>query len=133
MTREMETAGDFAFELSPSQVEAAVKWWGEQWIPADSRDAFRAALRSVLSDSDSVKTAGTWTASNGGTLYLRVDYDPDQLLLLAVLQVRPCAGCLFSAREIFPYKTRMRISRAVVEVEEREAPDFRFLHWKALP
>ena len=112
--------------LTPEVINAAADWWASEWIPDDTRTAFREALVSTLSDEELVEREGHIICS-GAVLVLHVDYDPFDLLLVAVNKVTPCTGAMFSARNLLPQKTVMRIEADRIEVKSGYGAQYKII------
>ena len=101
------------FQITEAHAEAAANWCAKQWIPDDTRDAFRAAVRETLLEPD-VGTGRDWYSN--GRLLLACDYDPQGPLLSAVKKVVPdCRGFLFSAKGLLYGKTYTWLAHDEIE------------------
>lgn len=88
--------------------EKCAQWWADRLEIEEKRDAFKQALAPKIHEK----------------MILRVEYDPDDILLEALHEVGiKCRGVLFSAKGIFPAKTTMKI-REQVRVKEGYGADF---------
>jgi hypothetical protein len=67
-------------KLPAECINAVVAWWAERWIPNETREAFRAALRLRLEAFETDVPPG----SVGWLVQLDCDYDPKGMLLDAV-------------------------------------------------
>lgn len=88
-------------KLPAECINAVVAWWAERWIPNDTREAFRAALRLRLEAFETDVPPG----SVGWLVQLDCDYDPKGMLLDAVHDAGvECRGFMFSAQGLLPSK-----------------------------
>lgn len=94
-------------KLDENTASIASNWWAERFLIDDKRDQFRAELHRRLVDG-----SHELDDERGFGLSMSVDYDPEGTILDVVVAVGiECRGFMFSAKGIFPYKTRMRIYR----------------------
>jgi hypothetical protein len=88
-------------KLPAECINAVVAWWAERWIPNDTREAFRAALRLRLEAFEHDAPAGYC----GTLVALDCDYDPRSMLLDATRDTGvECRGYLYSAQGLLPSK-----------------------------
>lgn len=105
--------------------EVCADWWADRLQIEDRRKLFRDALVRRLA------IYGVEPKSDFGFgIQLKVDYDPDDTLLLALKDAAiECRGFMWSAEGILPLKTRMKIypdGRVIVQ-EGRGAQDVELL------
>ena len=95
---------------------AAANWWAERLGIPEKREAFRGALMAILPEDN-------WT--------LYSDYDPFDLLLKAVhLAGIECRGCLFSSRDLLPYKTWLKREDGWLLAKEGYGAPTTVVHWR---
>lgn len=92
--------------------ETIADYWAAKFMVDDKREAFRASLRAQLNAAESFH----WDD-------LRVDYDPQGMLLTAVREAGiECSGFMGSARDILPMKHKMEVIDGKVSVSEGYVP-----------
>lgn len=92
----------------------AAKWWADRLLVRGlpHRDAFEALLREALEVSPPTHGFG-WS--------IAVDYDPQGMLLEVVRTAGiECRGCMWSAEDLLPMKTRMTIDVDTMAIEVSE-------------
>ena len=101
--------------MTPAEREMCARWWADRLKVPNKREAFETALSPKLVDG----------------MLLSVDYDPDDTLLAALNEAGiECAGEFFSAINIFPTRTLMKIKQHGSEnivVKEGYLGDFVYL------
>lgn len=106
-------------------IAASVTYWAEKLEVLEKREAFREALlRLVVREWDALSRVQLVRR-----VYLTVDYDPEDLLLEAVLAAGiECRGCLNSAEGIFPFKHRSKLEEGVFSVSEGRGGSWRYVY-----
>ena len=111
-TRATRMSGKFT--ITQEHAEVASQWWARQWIPDDTREAFRVAVRDILLEPDAL-TDCDWRGDYDW-VHLSVDFDPFEFMLRAAQRVVPeCSGSMFSAKGLLYGKTQLRIARDEIE------------------
>lgn len=100
--------------MTPETAKKVAHWWATQLDDkhAALRLAFERALERRLLETNQSESERTYLAEHPDCLerHCDVDYDPCDVMVEALSDVGiPCRGFLYSAKDIFPYKTRMWI------------------------
>lgn len=117
--------------MTETTARRCADWWAAKLQRGDIRQRFRDALLEILRRGSLAPREQERHRAHGDVLKISVEYDPSPSLISA-LEAAGVARMwfMYSAKELLPYKTRMRIRLGDERVDVVEGCG---ADWKQLP